>query len=399
MAGPAPRRLAAAVAAALGPGRDLVVVPAGPAVVVAVDPVERRVVERADAAALRALRPGWWAGVLGYELGRPPSTRRAFPDLTLARFDARVEIGPTRVRVIGRGEAAGALRAALAGLEGVGLGDLGRAPLGLGPWASDVSFPEWATRVRRVHTWLRAGETYQLNLTRTLHAEGAVDPVSVFARVARRHDVPYAGVVRIGPHAVVSASPECFLRWRGRAVTTRPIKGTARDAPTLVASEKDRVENVMIVDLARADLDRVCEPGSVRVRGLLDAETHPGLVHLVSTVVGTRREHADVADLLVAAFPPASITGVPKPRVLDLIEHVEQRPRGAYCGAVGWFDNEHDAGELAVAIRTFTCHARHVELGVGGGITIASDAAAEWAETELKAERLLALFDAPVPAT
>lgn len=372
----------------------VVTVPAGRSVVVAVEPAEVRRVEHADLHDVRGFAPGWWAGVIGYECGRPRSTARSFPDLLFARFDARLEIGPQGMRVVGHGPGAVRLREALTRVEE--FIESPPAPLTtLAEWQSDVTREQWCAQVAHTHALLRRGECYQLNLTRMLRASGSVDAAELFAHIATRHDVPYASLIRFGDTAVASASPECFLRWRGRAVSTRPIKGTGRDASELVTSDKDRTENVMIVDLARADFDRACEPGSVEVHGLLDAEEHPGLVHLVSTVVGQRREHSDVADLLHATFPAASITGVPKPRVLDLIESIEGRPRGAYCGAIGWFDTLADAGEFSVAIRTFTVDADLVELGVGGGITMASSADAEWAETELKAERLLALFDTP----
>ena len=175
---------------------------------------------------------------------------------------------------------------------------------------------------------------------------------------------------------------------------TRPVKGTAVDALRLVASEKDRAENVMIVDLARNDLGRVCAAGSVVVSELCGVERHPGLVHLVSTVRGRRRPDVGLGALLRATFPPASITGAPKPRVMQAIEDLEPVPRGVYCGALGWFDADRHQADFAVAIRTFTCSPTATTLGVGAGITIDSNPAAEWAETELKAARLLALAGA-----
>ena len=200
--------------------------------------------------------------------------------------------------------------------------------------------------------------------------------------------------------ATARASPSSALPPSGSSgstapsVETRPIKGTAVDAAALVASEKDRAENVMIVDLARNDLGRVCSPGSVVVRELCGVERHPGLVHLVSTVRGRRRPDVGLGALLRATFPPASITGAPKPRVMQAIEDLEPVPRGIYCGALGWFDADRDRADFAVAIRTFTCTPTATTFGVGAGITIDSDPGAEWAETELKAARLLALAGA-----
>jgi para-aminobenzoate synthetase component I len=191
------------------------------------------------------------------------------------------------------------------------------------------------------------------------------------------------------PIGVVSASPECFLAWRGPHVETRPIKGTATSAASLEASAKDRAENVMIVDLARNDLGRCCDYGSVAVPALCAVEPHPGLFHLVSTVRGRRRAEVGPADLLRAAFPPASVTGAPKPRVLQAIEDLEPCRRGVYCGAVGWIDTERDEGDLAVAIRTFTVVDGETRLGTGAGIVADSDPSHEWDETELKVARLV----------
>jgi para-aminobenzoate synthetase component 1 len=158
----------------------------------------------------------------------------------------------------------------------------------------------------------------------------------------------------------------------------------------LRTSVKDRAENVMIVDLARNDLGRVCEYGTVHVPTLFGIEQHPGLVHLVSTVRGRRRANVGLGGLVRATFPPASVTGAPKPRVLQIIEDLEPVRRGAYCGALGWIDTEREEGDLAVAIRTFTVTGERTTLGVGSGIVADSDPAAEWAETELKAARLQA---------
>jgi para-aminobenzoate synthetase component I len=177
-------------------------------------------------------------------------------------------------------------------------------------------------------------------------------------------------------------------------VETRPIKGTAADPEALRRSAKDRAENVMIVDLARNDLGRVCLYGSVEVPTLCGLEPHPGLYHLVSTVRGTLRPGVGAGALLRATFPPASITGAPKPRVLRAIEDLEPCRRGVYCGAVGWFDTGEQALDLNVAIRTFVVTAGRTHLGVGAGIVADSDPAGEWRETELKVARLLAAVGA-----
>ena len=245
---------------------------------------------------------------------------------------------------------------------------------------------------------LRAGECYQVNLTRRLTVDHAHDPAVLYAALAARHPAPHISMLRLTvggrPIAVVSASPERFLSWSGRAVETQPIKGTDVDAAQLRASAKDHAENVMIVDLARNDLGRVCEPGSIHVPLLCAVEAHPGLHHLVSTVRGTLRADVGLGSLLAATLPPASVTGAPKPRVLQVIEELEPVRRGVYCGAFGWIDTERGEGDLAVAIRTFTVFDDRTELGVGAGIVADSSPSAEWAETELKASRLLAVAGA-----
>jgi para-aminobenzoate synthetase component 1 len=237
-----------------------------------------------------------------------------------------------------------------------------------------------------------------VNLTRRLTADGGLDPVALYTSLTARHPAPHTGLLRLSVHgnpiAVVSASPERFVSWRDRDVETRPIKGTDVDPARLRASAKDHAENVMIVDLARNDLGRVCVPGSMHVPTLCALESHPGLHHLVSTVRGTLRPEVGLGALLAATLPPASVTGAPKPRVLQAIEELEPVRRGVYCGAFGWIDTEHGEGDLAVAIRTFTVFPDRTELGVGAGIVADSSPSREWAETELKASRLLAVAGA-----
>jgi len=228
------------------------------------------------------------------------------------------------------------------------------------------------------------------------------DPRAFFGTLMRANPAPYAAYCQVGDVTVLCASPELFLRVEGRSVESRPIKGTAADADALRASTKDRAENVMIVDLARNDLGRVCEYGSIDVPALMQIEEHPGLHHLVSRVHGTLAPGLGLGDLVRATFPPASVTGAPKPRVMRVIEALEPVRRGVYCGAAGWIDGDRGRAQLAVAIRTFTIAGARMALGVGGGIVADSTAEAEWAETQLKAARLLQAAGAyesePVPA-
>jgi para-aminobenzoate synthetase component 1 len=348
---------------------DLAVVQDGPRTIVGLEPdTVLRLDGSAALGALEALEPGFWAGCLAYDLGRAvervPERNEAdlpIPDVLLARFTKRYE-----------------------------LTELPVTPLaGSDRWTSSFDRDEYVAAVRTIHHHLHEGNCYQVNLTRRLECATALDPIALYSALRRHNPAPHAALIRIGDVAVVSASPESFLRRDGRSITTRPIKGTGTDAEALVASEKDRAENVMIVDLARNDLGRVCEYGSVRVPALCEPEVHPGLVHLVSTVTGTLREDTTVGEIIEATFPPASVTGCPKPRVLQIIEELEPVRRGVYCGAIGFIDTARDVIDLNVAIRTFTITGGRTYFGVGGGIVADSDGDAEWEETELKARRLL----------
>jgi para-aminobenzoate synthetase component 1 len=199
-----------------------------------------------------------------------------------------------------------------------------------------------------------------------------------------------------------SSSPERFLELHGSLVETRPIKGTAKRsadaaedkiiAAHLLASEKDRAENIMIVDLLRNDLSKVCEPHHVAVPVLCGLETYAGIHHLVSVVTGTLREDKDALDLLTAAFPGGSITGAPKVKAMEIIAQIEKQPRGAYCGAIGYigFDGNMD---LNIAIRTVAIAKGLATFQVGGGVTLKSDPQAEYEETLAKADRIFAAFE------
>ncbi len=258
-------------------------------------------------------------------------------------------------------------------------------------WTSSLSEDEFKAGVRSIRASIEAGDVYQVNLTRRLSAPmpAAGDVAALGAALAEGNPAPYRAVVRL-PAAgclVASASPERFLARDGDVVQSAPIKGTAPDASGLTA--KDRAENVMIVDLVRNDLGRVCEFGSVAVPSLLATEQHPGLVHLVSTVTGRLRPGCGWADAIAATFPPGSVTGAPKIASLAQIAALEPIPRGVYCGAIGWVDADRRQGDLNVAIRTFWVADGQLHFGTGGGITWGSDPDDEWAETELKARNLL----------
>lgn len=277
-----------------------------------------------------------------------------------------------------------------------------RGPRWVGPdrtaWTTSLDRDTFEEGVRTIRACIEAGDVYQVNLTRQLAApvDPDADVAALGAALAVGNPAPYAAVVRVpgvGIH-VASASPERFLRREGRLVWSSPIKGTAATPDAFLA--KDRAENVMIVDLVRNDLGRVCDFGTVCVPALLAVEHHPGLVHLVSTVAGELCEGVGWPQLLDATFPPGSITGAPKLAAMEVIRQLEPVPRGVYCGGIGWVDADRGIGELNVAIRTFWIDpdgepGPTLRFGTGGGITHDSDPAGEWAETELKARTLLAV--------
>jgi para-aminobenzoate synthetase component 1 len=270
---------------------------------------------------------------------------------------------------------------------------------GAGDWVSSLDRAAYTAGVRRIREYIAAGEVYQANLCRVMTAElpdpAAADVDALTALLARGNPAPYAGTIRLPAHGVeiATASPELFLSRNGRTVESGPIKGTGRTEADLL--EKDHAENVMIVDLVRNDLGRVCATGSVTVPDLCVVEKHPGLVHLVSTVRGRLADGAGWPELLAAAFPPGSVTGAPKSSALRIIESLETAPRGPYCGGIGWVDADRATAGLAVGIRTFwidrTGVAPVLRFGTGAGITWGSDPEREWDETELKAARLLAV--------
>lgn len=276
-------------------------------------------------------------------------------------------------------------------------------------WTTSLDEGTYTAAVADIRRTIREGTVYQANLCRVMAAplpvRGGREPEAraLGAVLDRGNPAPFAGGIHVPAGGVlpgvwvVTASPELFLWVEDGWVTSAPIKGTARTVDGL--TPKDRAENVMITDLVRNDLQRVCDPGTVEVTTLLGVEEHPGLVHLVSTVRG--RLAADVRDgadlwarLLGATYPPGSVSGAPKIAALATIERLEPVPRGPYCGVVGWVDVGEDGtvrAELAVGIRTFVWREGVLRFGTGAGITWGSDADAEWRETELKARRLVAL--------
>jgi para-aminobenzoate synthetase component 1 len=261
-------------------------------------------------------------------------------------------------------------------------------------WTTSMGRDAYIAGVHRIRDQIAAGEVYQVNLCRLMSAPvcpGVPDTASLAAVLSEGNPAPYAVVLDVaeaGLH-LVGASPELFLARRGAAVESGPIKGTGRTAADL--RDKDVAENIMIVDLVRNDLGRVAALGSVTVPRLCAVERHPGLVHLVSTVRAQLAPGAGWAELLAATCPPGSVSGAPKSSALRLISELEPVGRQYYCGGIGWVDADRRTGWLSVGIRTFWFAQGRLWFGTGAGITWGSEPAAEWAETELKADRLVGL--------
>ena len=265
----------------------------------------------------------------------------------------------------------------------------------LGEWRMDVEEDEYRARVERIRGLIAAGDTYQVNYTVRMRAPFAGDDAALYARLCRAQRSAFCAHLRIGGASVVSASPELFFRWEGGELELRPMKGTRPRgrwteeddalAAELVASPKERAENLMIVDLLRNDAGRVSEFGSVRVERLFETERYETVHQLTSTIRSRTRPGTTLTDVFRALFPCGSVTGAPKVRTSEIIAEAEDAPRGVYCGAVGFAS----PGEavFSVAIRTLLIDhaAGEAEMGVGGGITHDSDAGAEYRECLAKA--------------
>ncbi len=270
------------------------------------------------------------------------------------------------------------------------------SPYVLGPVSPSRGLAGHAAAVERCIQHIRAGEIYQANICLTLQASFAGRAAELAADLLPGLEPRYGAFVAVGRTRVASASPELFLRRRGRRVLSQPIKGTrprsgaeaGAEADRLAGSHKDRAENVMIVDLMRNDLSRVAQVGTVVVSGLLDVVEAPGVWHLVSGVEAQLREGVTDGDLLRAAFPPGSVSGAPKARAMEAIAELEDGPRGVYTGAIGYVSPAAGA-EFSVAIRTVQIEDGGLRLGVGGGITVDSTPAQEWWECFDKAWPLL----------
>ncbi len=342
------------------------------------------------------------AGMLAYEAGAalvdglgPTATDTAVPLVWFGVYRAPARLG------------AADLDAAVEALAR----EAGPAPI------RDLTFAltraEYHARIGRARAHIRAGDVYQVNLTAPLRFRTGASAPALYAAFRQRQAVPYGAFLSLPGASVLSVSPELFVRVDGtedgRILTARPMKGTAprgatprddeREVADLLARDKDRAENLMIVDLLRNDLARVARPGSVRVPRLFEAERYATLVQMTSTVTADLRPEAGLADVLRATFPCGSVTGAPKRRAIEVLRTLEDSPRGAYCGAVGYAAPGPDGlgrAAFSVAIRTAVLAGGEGRYSVGSGVVWDSEADAEYDECLLKARVLADLADAPI---
>jgi para-aminobenzoate synthetase component 1 len=267
-----------------------------------------------------------------------------------------------------------------------------------GRLTSNMSAEEYLEIAQKTVDYIHAGDIFQVNLSQRLLCRATTDAVSLYQRLRQRNAATFAGYFAMTEFEIASASPERFLQVTQGVVEARPIKGTRARiampeadlyaAADLQQSEKDRAENVMIVDLLRNDISRVCEPDSVFVTDLCRLEVYETVQHLVSVVQGRLRSDANVFDLLRASFPGGSITGAPKVRAMELIAELEPTARGAYCGSLGYIGFNGDM-DLSILIRTITAGKGWWQFPVGGGIVAQSNPQREYAETWEKAVGML----------
>ena len=257
------------------------------------------------------------------------------------------------------------------------------------------SKPEYLANIAKCLEAIRAGESYEICLTNELRGPCTIDPLAYFETLRQLNPAPYAAFLRTPEIAIACSSPELFLNVTADGhVTSKPIKGTAprsSDPGQLASDEKTRAENLMIVDLVRNDLGRVCRTGSVKVTGFQQIETFATVHHMVSTIEGDLKPGLTALDCIGAAFPPGSMTGAPKIRTMEIIHRLEARPRGVYSGCIGFLSHT-GAATFNVAIRTAVFANGEVSIGTGGAIVAQSDPEGEWEEINLKAEPLVRAF-------
>lgn len=383
---------------------------------------------RAELAAVRAPAgelpfSGGFVGTFGFDLVRAverlpgrPTDPWGLPIAILGRFDEVVVFDHAEQRILlvaheiaGERDAAGAeaaldrLEAALAAGEAARPLRLPAGPPPPAPLAVTPDGPAFRAAVERARAQIAAGEIFQVVLARRFRVRSEVAPLALYRALRRINPSPYMVLLELPEVALVGASPEALVTKTGRRVVTRPIAGTRRRggdaeadavlAAELLADPKERAEHVMLVDLGRNDLGRVCRPGSVRVASFLAVERYSHVMHLVSSVEGELAEGRDALDVLLATFPAGTVSGAPKLRAIEILDALEPESRGLYAGATGYLSFAGDL-DACITIRTLVARAtaggREISVTAGAGIVADSDPAAEQAETENKAAALLA---------
>jgi anthranilate synthase component 1 len=356
---------------------------------------------------------GGWFVYLSYELAQEvePILRMPAADLPYSAFALRVEhlvvhdhANDAVFAISANGDAAvhARLTAALEQAARASTPQTLRDPQ-VDRWAEEL--PElFLERVRRAQEHIAAGDVYQANLSRPwrLHLRSEQDRSLVYPALRRANPAPFAASVHFGGMSILSSSPERLLEVQGRRISTRPIAGTRprtgdpdqdrRDTAELIAHPKERAEHVMLIDLERNDVGRVCEAGSVCVDEYMVTETYAHVHHIVSNVRGTLRVNATAVDALRALFPGGTITGCPKIRCMQIIAALEGEGRGAYTGSLGWLGTDGDA-DFNILIRTLTMRDQRIELRAGAGIVADSIPERELEETRAKARGLLRAFE------
>jgi para-aminobenzoate synthetase len=345
---------------------------------------------------------GGYVGYFGYECGSRHKYQSPYPDSVLLRVERFLAIDHIEndLYLVGDEQWLDEMERRIAAIT-PGIAARWNQPMPVARYS--ISRLDYLKKVEQCLSLIEAGESYELCLTNKICLATDIPALTYYETLRRTNPAPYSAFLQLDDIQVASTSPECFLRInRQRRAESRPIKGTIRRGDTeeedarlrnLLASDtRYRAENLMIVDLVRHDLSRVCEVGSVHVPRLMEVETYPTVHQLVSTIAGRLRPDVTTIDCVRALFPGGSMTGAPKLRSMELLDELEPAARGIYSGAIGYL-GFNGAADLSIVIRTAVFQGGHVSLGVGGAIVAQSDPEAEWDEMQLKAQALLRAFD------
>lgn len=266
---------------------------------------------------------------------------------------------------------------------------------------SNFTKEQYINAIEKIREYIRSGDIYQANMTQRFQCTTEENPFDIYSKLRKINPAPFASFMDFGEGHIVSSSPERFIKIKNRYIETRPIKGTCprgknhredlKNKKELLASEKDKAELLMIVDLERNDIGKIAKPGTVKVTELFHLETYSTVHHLVSTVIGEIDDNYDTIDCIKETFPGGSITGAPKIRSMEIIDELEPTQRNIYTGSIGYIGFDGDV-DLNIAIRTIVCKGNKAYFQVGGGITWNSNANLEYEETLHKAKALIEVF-------